>query len=186
MRYNDVWRIRVLWVGMLIIVIGFVGRLYWLQIIEHDTYTRQADRQYASSGADEFNRGSIFFSDKEGKLISAASLASGFLLSINPSLIVDPKSAYEELSKIISGIDKTEFLTKAGKKSDTYEEIAHKLNTIQAAAVRKLNAKWTILSKEQWRFYSGSRLASHVLGLVGYQGDLLAAVRRLTGVEKGS
>src|SRR3989344_1373907 len=65
-------------------------------------------------------------------------------------------------------------LTKAGKKSDTYEEIAHKLNTIQAAAVRKLNAKWTILSKEQWRFYSGSRLASHVLGLVGYQGDLLA------------
>ena len=58
-----------------------------LQIVEHDSYSTKADRQYAKSSSSLFSRGTIYFKNKDNTLVSAASLKTGFTLALNPQLI---------------------------------------------------------------------------------------------------
>ena len=173
MNSSPHWRIRVLWGLIVFTALFYTARLYWLQIVNVRVYIAQADHQYSSGAGTLYDRGSIFFSGKEGGLISAASLESGFLFAINPSLIKDASAAFEKISPFVS-MTRDEFLAKASKSSDTYEEIAHRLDATVAGKIRALDAPWVILTREQWRFYPGGRLGSNVLGLVGYQGDIFS------------
>ncbi len=164
-------RIRILWIATALVVSVYVGRLYWLQVINHETYADEASRQYGSVSGRVYNRGSIYFSERDGGLIAAASLRSGYLLAVNPSLIEDPASVEQVLEKSIPGGFSTSTKARLLKSDDTYEEIAHRLTDEQASSIEALDAPWSILVREKWRFYPGGRLASNVLGLVGYQGD---------------
>ncbi|OGJ12294.1 hypothetical protein A2432_00350, partial [Candidatus Nomurabacteria bacterium RIFOXYC1_FULL_43_8] len=75
-------------------------------------------------------------------------------------------------SKIVT-LDHDDFITKADKKNDPYEEIANYLSKEQADAISALKLPGVSIFKEKWRFYPGSNLASHTLGFVGYKGDVL-------------
>lgn len=163
-------RIRTIWILLAVITASFILRLYWLQIVHGEQYADAGNHQYASAGGTVFDRGTIYFSEKDGRLVAAASLKSGYLLAINPAEIDDPLLAYETLSSILT-LDKDDFIMRASKNTDRYEEIAHRLNEEEAAALRALNVSWTILSREKWRFYPGNSMASNVLGFVGYSGD---------------
>src|SRR3989344_7140035 len=163
-------RIRLLWIVIAFVTLGFVARLYWLQIVEGSSFSEEAGHQYASASGNVFDRGTIYFSSKDGGLIAAASLESGFLLAINPSKIADPEEAYETLSPLLP-LDHDDFVARASKSGDRYEEIAHRLSEEAVAALSALDAPWTIVTREKWRFYPGKRLASNALGFVGYQGD---------------
>ena len=52
----------------------------------------KADRQFSSGGSGLFDRGAIYFTRKDGTLISAATLATGFLVAINPQVLGDPEA----------------------------------------------------------------------------------------------
>ena len=65
-------RIRFLSLCVVFVALFIIGRLYVLQVMEHDTYTEKADRQYARSGTSIFNRGSILFTSRNGEEVSAA------------------------------------------------------------------------------------------------------------------
>src|SRR5437762_1855102 len=83
-------------VGVLIVayILLIIIRLYFVQIVNGNDYAQKADRQFASGGSGLFDRGSIYFTRKDGTLISAAALSSGFLVAINPQLVIDPEAAY--------------------------------------------------------------------------------------------
>ena len=70
-----------------VLIIGFsillFVKLYSLQILHADEFRDKADRQYQKP-ADNFNRGTIFFTQKDGTQISAASLKTGFILAMVP------------------------------------------------------------------------------------------------------
>ncbi len=166
-------RIRIIWGAIALVALVYTARLWWLQVVRADVYTQQADHQYAAGSGGVYDRGSIFFSSRDGKLISAASLESGLILAIKPDTIPDVAQAYKELSAVFP-IDREEFLSRANKRSDTYEEIAHHISDADAAKIRALNEPWIVLSREKWRFYPGGDLASHVLGFVGYSGNTLS------------
>ena len=70
-------------------------------------------------------------------------------------------------------IDHDDFIKSSSKKNDTYEEVAHRLTQEQADAVSALKISGVSIFKEKWRFYPGDNLASHTLGLVGYNGNQL-------------
>jgi len=134
------------------------------------SYSERADRQYATPSSNIFERGTIYFSRKDGQLVSAAMQTTGFKLTINPIKIIDKELAFEELSKILN-LDRDEFLTKAGKENDPYEEIANHLSKEEADAVSFLKIPGLFIYKEKWRFYPGTNLASQSLGFVAYKGD---------------
>ena len=163
-------RIRLLWIAIAFLTLGFVVRLYWLQIVEGSSFSDEANRQYASASGNVFDRGTIYFSSKDGGLIAGASLESGFLLAIDPSKIANAEEAYETLSPLLP-LNRDDFIARASKSGDRYEEIAHRLSEEAVTALTALDAPWTIVTREKWRFYPGGRLASNTVGIVGYQGD---------------
>ncbi len=148
-------------------------RLFYLQVAMGSHYYNLADTQYTAGGQYSlYERGSIYFSNKDGGQIGAAGLESGFILAINPSLIVEGNEViYEKLLSIIPGISKEQFLIRAEKNTDPYEEIAHRLTLQQKNKIEELDIKGIILVKEQWRTYPADNLASQVIGFVGFNED---------------
>lgn len=147
-----------------------IVRLYFLQVVYSQSYKLRADHQYSSSGQNIFDRGSIFFVDKDGVRTSAATVKSGFFLAINPKLIVGPEEVYKKISTIVA-TDHSSFIQKATKQNDTYEEIVHRLSADQAAAIKEFKIPGVSLYKEQWRFYPGGIMAAQTIGFVGFKGD---------------
>lgn len=152
-----------------------IAKLYAVQIISGDKFREKADRQVVA-GINYFDRGSIFFSTKDGTLVPGATVKLGYILHINPNIIIEygnAESVYEKLSPIVP-LDKEIFLIKAAKVGDPYEELAKKLSQEQAEQIQALKLSGVAVTRERWRSYPGENMASHAIGLIGYQGDELA------------
>ncbi|MEK7569806.1 MAG: penicillin-binding protein 2 [Patescibacteria group bacterium] len=166
-------RTIILSVLILAFILIVVGKLFLLQIVHSSSYLERADRQYATPASNIFERGVIFMKSKDGDLVSLATQASGFKLAINPKQITDPEKVYERLSETIA-LEKDEFMEKAGRTNDIYEEVAHRLEKSEADKVSALKIPGVSVFKEKWRFYPGGTLGSHLVGFVGWEGDELA------------
>ena len=170
MNSEDIPRFRFLSLLIVLFVLVIVARLFYVQIIHGSDYSQLADRQYATPLGNIFDRGAIFFKEKNGELASAATLSSGFAISINPSKIDDTEKIYESINKI-TPIDHSDFVYKAGKKEDPYEEITHRIGKDEADKVDALKIPGLKIQKEKWRFYPGNETASRIIGFVGYNDD---------------
>jgi stage V sporulation protein D (sporulation-specific penicillin-binding protein) len=166
-------RIRFLSLCIIFVALFIITRLYILQIAEHDTYIDKADRQYARSANNIFSRGTISFTSKTGEEVSAATLKTGFTIAVNPEILKNPEGVFEKLSVLLP-LDKTEFMQKATKQNDSYEEIAKRADYSVGEQVGTLSIAGLRPYKDRWRFYPGNSLASHTIGFLGYQGDELA------------
>lgn len=170
MKSKSQFRIRLIFLLIVAVSLILVANLYMVQIIKGETYRDAAERQYVTPSKSIFERGKIYFTNKDGTTLSAATLKSGFNLSINPSKLKDPSDAYKKLSVILP-IDETKFFAKASKKDDPYEDIEKRISEEQAEKISLLKISGVELSRERWRVYPGEKLASNTLGFVGYSGD---------------
>ncbi len=170
MKWSYLARIRVLSILIFFFAILVIGRLYILQIVDNDTYISRADRQYSSTASKVFSRGTIFFQNKDNTLVSAATLKSGYIIAINPQILVDPETVYSKINAIIP-IDHSDFLIKAEKKNDPYEEIAVRVDESLSKKIENLKIKGLSIYKDRWRFYPGGQTAAHVLGILGFKGN---------------
>lgn len=168
---NTLSRSRLRWLSLFVVLFALVllAKLYLLQIVHGGDYAERADRQYVQSKS-SYDRGTIYFTSKDGDLLSAATLKTGFTVSITPKLVVDEAGTYEKLSNIVA-ISKDDFLAKAAKKSDPYEEIATKIPEDSADRIQALKLPGVAVTQQKWRFYPAGSLGAHELGFVGYKGD---------------
>ncbi|MFA7216830.1 MAG: penicillin-binding protein 2 [Candidatus Paceibacterota bacterium] len=170
MKFSHIGRIRAVSIIIIIFAFFIIGKLYVVQIVEGDTYSEKADRQYSSSGGSLFTRASIFFQSKDGELVSAATLKSGYIIAVNPQIIKNPEEAYNKLNEIFP-INKEDFLAKATKVDDPYEEIAKRVDEEVGLKVADLKISGLNIYKDRWRFYPGGNIAAHTLGFMGYSGN---------------
>ncbi|MDP3051916.1 MAG: penicillin-binding protein 2, partial [bacterium] len=149
-----------------------VGRLFFIQVREREAYSALSDRQLNSvkSKASVSLRGDIYFEEKDGNIISAATTKDGFLVAFDPRLISDSQKICETIGAIIS-IKQADCAAKADKKDDPFEEIAHRVDFAVADKIKNLKLAGVNVFPEEWRFEPGNFLASHVLGFVGYEGN---------------
>src|SRR3989344_4700744 len=168
MTYSFISRFRIILLSVIVFSFVLVTKLFLVQVVHGNTYSESANRQYATPAGDIYERGTIFFQNKDGQLISAATQTSGFKVAIDASKIVDAENVYQKLSGVIT-LDHDDFLARAGKKNDPYEEVANHLSKIEADAVALLKIPGVNIFKEKWRFYPGGSIASHTLGIVGYK-----------------
>ena len=170
MKSSFLFRTRIIFFCISVFALILITKLFLVQVVHGSSYSERADRQYATPSSNIFERGTIYFSRKDGQLVSAAMQTTGFKLTINPVKIIDKELACEKLSKILN-LDRDEFLTKAEKENDPYEEIANHLSKEEADAISLLKIPGLFIYKEKWRFYPGINLASQSLGFVAYKGD---------------
>jgi cell division protein FtsI (penicillin-binding protein 3)/stage V sporulation protein D (sporulation-specific penicillin-binding protein) len=161
-------KIRLIFCLVVIFALLMIVRLYFLQVVNGESYYERADRQYTSISVDTYDRGSIFFSEKNGDLISAASLKTGYILALNTKIMAtDTELYYKKISEIIP-MDAGTFYSKASKLNDPYEEIATQIPEDKIQKINKLDLPGLIIEKENWRYYPGDNLAANVIGFVGY------------------
>jgi len=165
-------RLRIILAFITFLIAILLVRVYFVQVVYGADYRNQAIRQYVRVNDAFYNRGSILFTDKDGREISAATIKTGYLLIINPEKIKNATSTYATLSSIIK-IDKKTFIRKATKKNDSYEEIEHRVNSTLATKIREKRIPGVSLVAERWRYYPGGSLAATVLGFVAYNKNTL-------------
>ncbi len=175
-------RIRLILALVVLVAFLIVIRLYFVQIVRGDDYMQKADHQFASGGGGLFDRGAIYFTDKNGANISAATLATGFLVAINPQTLQDPEAAYSAIAAAASTtVSHDAFLAAAAKKNQVYIEVAHHVPDDAGQALSALGLPGVQVLRERWRYYPGNSLGAQSIGIVSYgAGDTLSGQ---TGLE---
>ncbi len=163
-------RIRIVAGAFFVFACILAAKLFLVQVVHSSSYADRADKQYATPIGDMFERGSIFFANRDGTLVAAGTVMTGFKIAINSKNVVDAESLYTYLSSYTK-LTHDEFIAKVTKKNDPYEEVANRLSKEAADAITLLKIPGVSIYKEKWRFYPGDSLASHTLGFVAYKGD---------------
>ncbi len=140
--------------------------LYWTQVVKGPTYAAKAQAQYVKPAGNLFDRGTIFFEPKDGGHIAAAAVSSGFVAYMDPAAVKDPEGEYDAVSSYLD-LDRADFLRRAAKPNDHYEELAKQVDVATAASIQGLALPGIGVVRETWRSYPGNSLAAHVLGLAG-------------------
>lgn len=163
-------RIRLVLAFVLLGALLILTRLYFIQVVHGQDYAQKADAQFASGGSGLFDRGSIYFTRKDGTLISAATLKTGFLVAINPQTLADPEAAYAAIAAVASTslMSHGAFLAAAAKKSQVYIEVAHRLSNEQGQVLAAEDIPGVQVLQERWRYYPGGSLAAQTIGIVSY------------------
>lgn len=165
-------RLRIVTILLGVIFFVFIARLYVVQVMYGDEFRARAERQYVSALAAPFDRGSIFFTRKDGELISAATLTTGFTLAINPSQIENPEAVYAALSEVVE-LDEERFMERA-LKDDPYEELLQQVPQEIGEQLNALDIEGVILVRDRWRYYPGNELAAQTIGFLAYKDDEFA------------
>jgi len=180
MKSRFVLRTRILCGCFVLVAVFFIARLYLLQIVHGDAYESRANAHYVKPDPDTATRGIIYFTAKNGELVSAAVMQTGWRIAIKPGELADAGQLYEQLNAIV-GIDRERFFASAAKSADPYEEVAFRVPDDKAKAIRAMKIPGLLLVQDQWRFYPAGQLAAQAIGFVGYQGDKRVGVY---GLEK--
>jgi stage V sporulation protein D (sporulation-specific penicillin-binding protein) len=181
MKSSIVIRARVLCGIFIAVAALLVIRLYFVQVVHGASYKEEGTAQYVQTDPGTSNRGDIYFTTKDGALVSAAVSLSGYSVAINSKSLISPAAAYAKLNAI-TPIDQAAF-TSVANSGSSFTQVASHISDAQAASVQALNIPGIIISPDEWREYPGGTLAAQLLGFVGYQGTTTAKVGQY-GLEK--
>ena len=169
-KSSDSNRIRILGGIFIFIAMILISRLYFIQVIHGDEYSKDALSQYVVQSSEGQGRGNILFTAVDGTEAAAAIMQSGWRIAITPKDVRDAAGEYEALSKILE-IDKERFINSVRKENDPYEEVAFRVADSDAARVRALKLPGVITVRDSWRMYPAHSLGAQTIGFVGFKGD---------------
>lgn len=165
-KLHNTWFINV---GVLLIALLLIMKLGYIQIVRGEYYRDKAEAQYTVP-VSSFDRGTIFFSEKTGRVISAATIVPDYTLAVDPTKIQNKAELADKLLTVVT-FDREDLIRRTSRVGDQYEEVAEHLSEKQVEKIRAMKDKSIILEKDKKRFYPGGRAASQVLGFVGSNGS---------------
>jgi stage V sporulation protein D (sporulation-specific penicillin-binding protein) len=175
-------RVRVLAGFFVLVVLLCIGRLYYIQVMKGDEYKQRADREFLAPQNPLFNRGTIYFTTKDGAHIAAAATQTGVSLAVEPPKIGNISQAYHILSSLID-LPRSDFFAKAQKPGAQWVVVADHLSTSTGAAIQKTKLPGVVVAQDSWRFYPGISLGAQTIGFVGYDSSGTHVVGRY-GLER--
>jgi cell division protein FtsI (penicillin-binding protein 3) len=154
-------RVCLVW-GLLI-----AGRLFQLQILNHDEYSRQAQQQQQRQVELRAPRGAIL--DRNGQPLAMSVAVDS--VCINPLRVPDVSTAAMLLSRVLD-LDAMELFGKITSAVDSrrgFMWVKRKISTEEAERLRSYNLDWVEFRTESSRYYPKGSLGAHILGGVDYE-----------------
>ncbi len=182
-RQSLVFRVRLLSAFVVLLGLVLIGRLYQIQILHAAVYQEKAESQYVHTKTDLYSRGSIFFTTRDGELLSAAAIQSGFVLAANPEHVVDPESFCKQLELYLD-TEVSRCVERVSTPGRTYVELAQRLTAEESDAVEALDIDGALLYASQWRYYPGDTVAARTVGFTGYGNEDASELRGRFGLER--
>lgn len=183
MRREIRGKLRIISLGLFAVALLLITRLYFVQVVNGAEYSLRAERQYISSSQQLYDRGSIFFTRKDGTLLSAAGLGTGFTVAINPTLIKSPEETYEKLAAFMP-VEKESFIEQASKEGDPYEVVSRRVEEQVGRAIEAAKIAGVQVERERWRIYPAGTGAAQSIGFVAYGSEDDGNIRGRTGLER--
>jgi len=176
---------------MILFGAAIIGRLAYIQIINHDLNKALAQGQQKIFNVVKGDRGDIFFN--KGEIL--ATNVQGTFVFISPPEIKEGDRVAQELSDILS-LNKEEILEKINK--DTlFEKIKSSITEEEKKLIEELNVNGVYCREALFRNYPQEEMASQVVGFVGgegigqyglegYYNDFLQGKEEIQKKKKGS
>lgn len=151
-----------------LLVYGFLFfHLYQVQVLNNHAYKAQAESQAAAAlGLPSANRGTIYFTDKDGNRLPAAINKDFPIIYGVPSVIVDPGAVAEQAAPILHQTVAS-LTTLLSKKASSYVLLDKNPDFEIVEAVKAAKIKGIYTEAVPRRFYPFGPLAAQVLGFVG-------------------
>lgn len=167
---ND--RLQAFQVGVIILAIAVVSRVFYLQVVRAGHYKLLAEDQHQLSALLEPARGQILVHDAqaEGGTYPLAANRTLHLLYALPKQITNPSAVAAALKPFVT-LDEETLLSRLSKSNDLYEPLQHGLTDAQMAAVKNLDITGLDFVDEQERYYPEKEIGSQLIGFVGFDQD---------------
>lgn len=167
-------RINILFFFLLLLSFILSFRLYQLQIVEADHWSKRAERQQKVTQRIEGDRGSIFAENKSGETIPLAIDRTWKRIYISPRKIIEKEVNKGELVNSLSSIlnIKKDFINKKLADQDSaYKVIKSKISEEEIKKIKQLKFPGIHLEDQEERYYPQQKLAANVIGFVGGMGQ---------------
>ncbi len=160
---------RLDWLYICVVLLGVltVGRLFYIQIIQHAQFSRLAANEHQRQYEVPADRGQIYVLDGETKVPLALNQQLK-LLYADPSIVSNKRVAAEKLAKI-TGQPADKYL-KAMDQGKEYALLETRLSAKTAESIKALGLRGIGLKNQTYRTYPEGSLASQVLGFVNIEG----------------
>lgn len=178
--YN--WRFMLVMVGLSLLASSLSARVVYLQVIEKDFLSEQADARSLRVEKIPAHRGMI--TDRNGKALAVSTPVAS--IWINPKELVEDREQWSVLAKKL-GMSFSELEEKVlNNQRRGFLYLARHLSPEEANDVMDLDIKGVYSETEYRRFYPAGEVAAHVLGLTniddsGIEGLELTIDERLQG-----
>lgn len=167
-KYENL-RINIFFICVLALSSLILYRLFVLSYVRHSAYSRTALAQRENIN-NVLARGNIYLKDTlSGDLFLAATNRKFPLAYVVPSK-VDWANNIETIDKVASvlGIEAISITKTVSGKQDVSKVLKRRLTAEDVNKIKTLNLKGLGVSYEMDRFYPGQRLASNIIGFLGY------------------
>jgi len=162
------WRANLILFFIFLFAATILGRLFFIQIINHDYYAALARGQQTLLRSLQGDRGEIFFQNHQ---YPVATTKSYTLVHISPKEIPDEQKS--ETAQILSQtlkMNEASLLAKVNRNS-LYELIKERLSQEEIDSLAEKELAGVYLKEEKLRYYPYEDFAAHLLGFVNKDGD---------------
>lgn len=167
------WRLTILSVFFLAAAAVIIGRLFYIQVINHKYYKSQALGQQISFSEDSGERGEIFFQNSmessggygSGDIKSLAINEENWIISVFPQKIKDKNKFAADLSEDLE-IPKETIISKLNE-LNSYVVFRKDFPPKKAKELKDRQIEGLSVEKTISRYYPQQELASHIVGFLG-------------------
>lgn len=162
-------RTRFLAFVVILLMVVFVGRLFYIQIIKHGYYLAQADSEYIKQFVLRAKRGEIYVLDN-GQPVSLVMNQTVYTVWADPVAVSDKQKVIDTLNRVAGGNTRPGFEKYLETKNSRYQILAFKLSRTQAEMIKKEKLAGIGFDAVSQRVYPEGELASQLLGFVDAEG----------------
>jgi len=166
MRY---WRINLILLFIILFGATIIGRLVYIQFLNHDFYKALAQGQQKFFAEIEGERGEIFLQDKKGNLYPLAINKDWQMVYASPQEVKEKEETAKNLAQVL-GLEENSVLEKLNKEDCFFQIIKNKLSESEIFQLEELDLKGIHFKKVVGRYYPQEFLASSIVGFLGGEG----------------
>jgi len=159
--------LAVLLIGIMIV---FVVRLFYLQVIKHDDYVAQAAAEQIKPLTIPAKRGLIYAMDGDTP-VQLVMNQTVYTLFADPATVSNPGKVLEVIRKVAGGNLRPNLETLLAKKGTRYQILGTKLTRQQAEMIKKESLTGIGFQEMSQRVYPEGSLAAQTLGFVNAEGN---------------
>ncbi len=147
----------------------FVARLFYLQVIKHDDYVKQAAAEQIKPLTIPAKRGLVYAMD--GNMpVQLVMNQTVYTMFADPSMVTEKYKVLEVVRRVAGGNLRQNIDKLLDRKSTRYQILGTALTRRQAELIKKENLTGIGFQAMSQRVYPEGSLASHILGFVNTEG----------------